>query len=223
MAGAAGTRGTGAGTDMRALSAPKRERSGRASDDAARGLDDRALVARARAGDDGAFDQLVRRHFERVYALLFRMIGNHEDAEDLAQECFARAHRALPHFRGDAKLTTWLHRIALHIARDHRRASLRRSDALRPGGDAEVVEAREGHGPEEVAALSELSVGVRAGLDRLPWRLRAALVLRTLEDKEYEEVAETLGITVGTARVHVMKARRLLLRFLAPWTERRTP
>ena len=174
------------------------------------------LLERAREGDRGAFDGLVRLHFARVYALLFRMVGNHEDAEDLAQECFVKAQCSLRWFRGEAAFSTWLYRIALSTSRDHFRASGRRARSESLVDESTAPPSRAG-GPREEVARHELMAGLRSSLERLPHRLRAALVMRTHEEMEYEEVAEVLGITVGTARTHVMKARRLLERWMKPW------
>ncbi len=174
------------------------------------------LLERARQGDLDAFDSLVRLHFARTYTLLFRMIGNHEDAEDLAQECFLRAHGSLRWFRGEASFSTWLYRIALHLSRDHFR---KRARSERPLLEAEDNEPQSpGQGPAEESARRELALGLRACLERLPHKLRAALVLRTQEGLEYDEIAEVLSVTPQTARVHVMKARRRLERWLEPWT-----
>lgn len=185
------------------------------------GPSDEALVALARGGDSAAFDELVRRHFARLHALLFRLVGNHEDAEDLAQECFVRCHRAMAWFRGDGAFTTWLYRIALHASRDHLRASGRRASAL-PRIDAKRDAdelGRESADASQDAARRELVAGLQRALERLPHRLRAAFVLRTFEALEYRDVARVLGITSITARVHVMKARRLLARWLEPWID----
>ncbi len=178
------------------------------------------LLDRAREGDLDAFDALVRLHFARVHALLFRMIGNHEDAEDLAQECFVKAQRSLAWYRGDAAFSTWLYRIALSLSRDHFR-SKGRGAASQPLEDENVAAPERGRTPEDEAAQRELLGGLRRGLARLPHRLRAALVMRTQEGMEYQEIAQILGITQGTARVHVMKARRLLERWMKPWIEGR--
>src|SRR5262245_870084 len=91
---------------------------------------EQALIRRARGGERGAFDALVRIHFAAVYAFLHRMIKSHEDAEDLAQECFVRAWRSLPHYRGESAFSTWLLRIALHLSHDHHRGKLRRASVV---------------------------------------------------------------------------------------------
>ena len=179
-----------------------------------------ALVERASAGDQAAFDELVRRHFARVYGLLFRLVGNHEDAEDLAQESFVRAHRSLALFRGQSSFATWVWRIALHLAQDHHR---RRGVGPVVGpleGDEFVRAGARTHGPSEEVAGRELKAGLERALERLPERLRSALVLRVFEGLEYEQVARITGVTQQTARTHVMKARRQLARWLEPWLDR---
>jgi RNA polymerase sigma-70 factor, ECF subfamily len=182
-------------------------------------VQEQALIRLAQDGDPRAFDQLVRTHFQPVYALLYRLLGNHEDAEDLAQECFVRAHRSLGFYRGEAAFSTWLHRIAVHLAADHRRAQGRRlsRQPLEPlTGEHPVPAARTG-GPEEQSSRRELTLQVAIALQRLPVRLRVALVLRVLEGREYEELARITGVQPATARTQVMQARRLLLGWLAPW------
>lgn len=173
-------------------------------------------IERAKAGDLDAFDDLVRLHFGRVYALLFRMIGNHEDAEDLAQECFIKAQKSLNWFRGDAAFSTWLYRIAVHQSRDHFRRSQR---APRVTPVIEEADAPSPHqGPVDESTRREFSAGLRASLERLPHKLRAALVMRTQEGMDYEHIAEVLEVNPQTARVHVMKARRTLERLMRPFT-----
>lgn len=179
---------------------------------------DDELVAAARAGRSAAFDQLARRHFARVHALLFRLVGNHEDAEDLAQECFVKAHRSLGWYRSDCSFATWLYRIAVHLSRDHYRKRSRRGP-IASIEDAQLAPPARGGGPRQRAQELEFQGVLRDALDALPHRLRTALVLRTLEGLEYDAIAEVLDIRPGTARVHVMKARRQLARLLRGWTE----
>lgn len=169
----------------------------------------------ARAGDRDAFDGLIREHFRAIYSLLFRAVGNHEDAEDLAQECFVRAWSSLHFYRGDTPFLGWLRRIATHLARDHHRRRGRRGvpqgldDSVEPsGGSSEPVEA---------LGQRELVAGLGRAIERLPDSLRSALVLRVLEGLEYRDVADAAGVNEGTARTQVMKARRMLMRWLRPW------
>jgi RNA polymerase sigma-70 factor (ECF subfamily) len=178
---------------------------------------EQALVRRARAGDREAFDDLVRLHFGRVYALLFRMLQNHEDAEDLAQESFVRAYRALPSYRDEAAFSTWVGRIGVHLAVEHHRRR-RSSYPLESGTDEDLWPAA----PAEVGAEAgnnELVGALSRALDRLPVRLRAAIVLRTLEERDYTDIGRMLGVRPTTARTHVMQARKLLVRWLAPWID----
>jgi len=172
------------------------------------------LLARARAGDRQAYGALVELHFTRVYSLLHRTTGNHEDAEDLAQEAFVRAWAALARFREQSSFSTWIARIALHLATDHARArALRRSTPL---GEHEPADAGAPSGLAR-AGEAELAAAAARALDALPPRLRLALVLRVLEAREYGEVAELTGVRPATARTQVMQARALLARALARW------
>jgi len=184
--------------------------------------DEKRLIERARRGDRQAFDQLVREHYPRVHATAFRLLGNHEDAEDLAQECFVRAHRGLESYRGEAGLSAWLRRIVVHLARDRYRRRGRRpdmqslSDVLGP-----VADRRSTREPVHELKQHELSLLVAEAVGRLPDHLRIALVLRTREGLSYDEIAESSGVTPATARTQVMKARRALLRTLEPYLERK--
>jgi len=176
-------------------------------------VDERALLERARAGDGQAFDLLVRAHFPRVYAIAFRLAGNHEDAEDLAQEAFVRAHRGLALYRGESSFSTWIYRIAVHLARDRFRRAGRR-----PGVELLVADELSGAGgPAEDLDGRELRRVIVDAIGRLPERLRTALVLRALEGLDYEDVAAATGVTPDTARTHVMQARRALARWLKPF------
>jgi len=181
-------------------------------------VNDLQLVAEARAGDQAAFDALARKHFARVHALLFRLVGNHEDAEDLTQECFVKAHRSLAWYRSDCSFWTWLYRIAVHLSRDHYRKRSRRGP-MTSLSEMQSAPPSRGESPREDVVHLEFQTVLRDALDALPHRLRTALVLRTLEGLEYEAIADVLGIQPGTARVHVMKARKQLARLLRPWHE----
>jgi RNA polymerase sigma-70 factor (ECF subfamily) len=173
---------------------------------------EQALIRRARSGDRGAFDALVRSHFTHVYAFLHRMIRSHEDAEDLAQECFVRAWRSLPHYREQSAFSTWLLRIARHLAHDHHRAGGRRPRIapFEQAGEQAKAHAQPGSSPADALQRREVVREIADALQRLPERLRAAIVLRTIEGREYDEVAEILGVKPATARMLVMQARRAL-------------
>ena len=173
-------------------------------------------VRRACAGDRAAFEELCRGHLPRIYRVLFRLTGNHEDAEDLCQECFVRAWRALDVYRAEAAFGAWLERIAVHLARDHHRARVRRGPAVTL---SEEPPARQAGGAE--VARRELQAQLLESLERLPERQRLAIVLRALEGRAYGDVASAVGVTPATARTLVMKARRRLMRALEPWLARR--
>lgn len=179
------------------------------------------LIDAARRGDRSAFDDLVRRHFRKVYAIAFRLAGNHEDAEDLAQECFVRAHGALELYRAEAAFTTWLSRIVVHLARDRRRYVSRRPRTVDVEGLGDARTPETNVRPEREASRRELIAFVDDALRSLPPALSDALVLRVLQGLEYDEVAAITGVRPGTVRTQVMKARKLLVSRLAPWIERR--
>tara|TARA_R110002126_G_scaffold12416_1_gene53954 strand:- start:8293 stop:8886 length:594 start_codon:yes stop_codon:yes gene_type:complete len=181
-------------------------------------LQEATLVREARDGDRAAFDRLVRAHFGGVYGVLFRMVGNHEDAEDLAQETFVRAWRGLDGFRDEAPLRPWLTRIAVRLAMDHFRARGRGTAVVQLEGLTEMP-AMLGGQPATHVSQREFEAAVSRAVDHLPPRLRAALVLRVLEGREYDEVAEALELRPNTVRALVVKARRLLWRHLAPFLE----
>jgi RNA polymerase sigma-70 factor (ECF subfamily) len=171
------------------------------------------LVRRARTGDRTAFDALVRLHFERVYTLMFRMTKNHEDAEDLAQEAFVRAWGALAGYREEAAFSTWVQRIGVHLAIAHQKRRGRR------GLESTIEEAEVAVEDRDTGGRGELILALSRALDELPPRLRAAIVLRSLEEREYDDMAKILGVRPATARTHVMQARKLIMRWLAPWFE----
>lgn len=173
-------------------------------------------VEAARSGEGEAFEALVREHYPRIYAAAFRLVGNHEDAEDLAQDCFVRAHGALRWYRGQGSFAGWLRRILVHLVHDRFRAAGARPE-MEAGLDPAALDehgartAPPGRGGEEL--VRQLGEALR----RLPAHLRIPLVLRTLEGLDYGAIAAATGVTAATARTQVMKARRALRRLLAPY------
>jgi RNA polymerase sigma-70 factor, ECF subfamily len=162
---------------------------------------DRELVSRAVAGDRFAFAELVRRHERRVYNLAFRMLGREEDARDATQDAFMTALRKLSSFRGDAAFTTWMHRVTVNACYDILRKRKREPVQELP----EEVQA----GPEhpDHAETTALSVDVRRALLAVPFEFRAPLVLHDVQDLAYEEIAEILGVPVGTVKSRIHRAR----------------
>jgi len=164
---------------------------------AARGAEDAdsALVARAQRGERAAFDQLYLRHRDQVYTLCLNLCGNREEAQDLLQETFLRAYRALPRFRGRSLFATWLHRIAVNLCRDAARRQRREqnSSALPPVSLA-----------AKPAAIDQ----VRAALVRLRPHHRVVLVLRYLQSLTYQEIAELLNWPLPRVKVTLHRAKR---------------
>jgi RNA polymerase sigma-70 factor (ECF subfamily) len=163
------------------------------------------LVARLRTGDLRAFEELVIAYQHRVFGVALRMLGTRAEAEEIAQETFLRAHRALPEFRGEARLGTWLYAIASRLclnrlaAPDHR---------LVRGAD-DALAAAPAHEPDAAATLerSELDAALRDAIAALPEERRIVVILRDLEGLSYDEIAEALALEPGTVRSRLHRAR----------------
>lgn len=173
--------------------------------------DEGELVRRARAGDRAAFDRLVALHLPQVWATVWRVLRHREDTEDVVQEVFVTAHRAILDFRGDSKLSTWLHRIAVTRALNH---VDRAEEKLKRASDPIEVEAMDGpvSAATPLAALEakELMQRLADCLKRLPAAWRAVLALREAEENSYERIAETLRVEIGTVRSRLARARASL-------------
>ncbi|MBL8048220.1 MAG: sigma-70 family RNA polymerase sigma factor [Chthonomonas sp.] len=182
---------------------------------------DQELVRRAKAGDYSAFEQLFVRHRQLVYRFAYQMAPRQDDAEDIVQEVFVRAYQNLSRYRDEAKFTTWLLRIATNLATDKARMTQRRSN----------LEQKEAKG-----ALEWMTVGntedandnlegeyqvqaLRKALAALPVHHRSVIVLRDLEGREYSEIAEMLGCSIGGAKLRVLRARRALKERMIPLME----
>jgi RNA polymerase sigma-70 factor (ECF subfamily) len=186
---------------------------------------DEALVARARSGDRGAFDRIVESHLAAVWRVVWRILRHREDTEDVVQEVFLAAYQALPGFRGESRLSTWLHRIAVTRALNHldrseekvRRASRaldEGADRLPEGASGDGVAPDTEHAPSPLQELEagELLRRLDECLARLPAAWRAVLVLRDMEAASYEEIARMVGIALGTVRSRLARARIALRR-----------
>jgi len=181
---------------------------------ATHGGDERDLARRAQRGDREAYEDLVRLHYARALATARHLLGNREDAEDLVQEAFVRAHRGLASFRAEGSFAGWLRRIVVHLARDRFRAGGREPRRTPLSAAAAVPASGD---PGATLRRQELTRVVDAALRSLPDPLRVALVLRSLDGLGYDEIAEALGVTPATARTQVMKARRTLTARLEPY------
>ena len=177
-------------------------------------VDVKTLVSRAQSGDSEAFEQLVLIYQDRLYGLCYRMAGNHADAQDLAQEAFVRAYRALKNFRREADFGTYLHRIAVNLwislrQRNHNELSLD-DPVMTEEGELPRQVADSGNQPEDVIEEAEFQGLVREALSRLGREHRAVLVLREMEALSYEEIAATLGVAPGTVKSRLSRAREAL-------------
>jgi RNA polymerase sigma-70 factor (ECF subfamily) len=164
--------------------------------------DDAVLVAAAAAGSSAAFDQLVTRHRRAVYQLCYRFVNHHEDAADLTQDTFVRAWKALASFRGQARFSTWLHRIAVNVCLNK---VATRSPIAEPI-DAEALEDRRQPRPGDALLADERAAQVRAAVAALPPRQREALILRTYHELSHQQVAEIVGTSVGAVKANVFHA-----------------
>jgi RNA polymerase sigma-70 factor (ECF subfamily) len=172
--------------------------------------EDADLVARAKGGDRRAFDELVERHLPRVWRVVYRVLRHREDTEDVVQEVFVTAHRSLRDFRGDAKLSTWLHRIAVTRALNH---AERAAEKVRRGSEPidEIAEpASTAPTPLHALEAKELRRRLADCLEKVPEAWRAVLALRDAEQMAYEEIAAVLGLALGTVRSRLARARALL-------------
>jgi len=174
---------------------------------------DGELVARWQAGDQSAFEQLIRRHERRVFGLLMRMLGNREDAEDVAQEAFLSLHRHGHRFRHQARFSTFVFRVAANAALNRRR-TLGRKNArirqlkLRQEAGSDLPSAP--RDPESMAAGAQIQAQVQEALLRLPDDLRMATVLYDIEGLSYREIATVLKIPEGTVKSRIHRARSAL-------------
>jgi len=182
---------------------------------------DQELVRRAQRGDSTAFDALVRKYQHRIIGLIGRYIPDWSECQDVAQETFLRAYRALGSFRGDAQFYTWLHRIAVNTAKNHLVAQNRRppTDDI-DVGDAEQfdtgIRLRNNDTPEHELLRQEIERTVMRVVDALPEELRSAISLREVEGLSYGEIAARMGCPIGTVRSRIFRAREAIDTELKP-------
>jgi RNA polymerase sigma-70 factor (ECF subfamily) len=181
---------------------------------------DLGLVQRVQGGDRGAFDLLVLKYQHKVVKLVQRYVRDPSDAEDVAQDAFIKAYKALPRFRGDSAFYTWLYRIAINTAKNAL-ASRKRSpvslDREYDNGDESqdvVSRLRDPETPEGLALTEEIRNTVNAAIESLPHDLRTAIVLRELEGMSYEEISQSMDCPVGTVRSRIFRAREAIDRQL---------
>jgi RNA polymerase sigma-70 factor, ECF subfamily len=190
---------------------------------------DLMLVERTVAGDQKAFELLVLKYQRRIERLIGRMVRDTDLVEDIAQETFIRAYRALAQFRGEAQFYTWLYRIAVNTAKkalvDLKRDPTVSESTLRGGGDDEDEtsavenELTTAESPETVLAAKEIAAAVNSAMEALPEELRQAVTLREIEGLSYEEIAEVMNCPIGTVRSRIFRAREAISAKVKPMLE----
>lgn len=186
---------------------------------------DQQLVERVQRGDKHAFDLLVTKYQRKLGRLISRFVRDPAEAEDVTQEAFIKAYRALPGFRGDSAFYTWLYRIGINTAKNHLLATKRRAPTSTPF-DAEEAESfdeagllREVSTPENELMSKQVVSVVQATLHELPEDLRSALTLREIEGLSYEEIASVMNCPIGTVRSRIFRAREAVAEKLRPLLE----
>lgn len=188
-------------------------------------MEDRALVRRAQQGDLEAYDTLVRRYQERIYATLYHMTSSHEDASDLAQESFVKAFRALPSFKGDSSFFTWLYRIAVNKAINFRKLKKNKAQMslndldFTAEHDPAIVELISEKTPRRDASLAELQQHLNEALQELSEVHRLVVTLHDIQGLSHEEISKILDCNVGTVRSRLFYARQQLQALLAGYLQ----
>jgi RNA polymerase sigma-70 factor (ECF subfamily) len=179
---------------------------------------DRILIERFRNGDAGAFDEMITRHWDRIYAMVHQLLRNQQDAEEVTQDAFIRAHRGLANFRGDSSFSTWLYQIATNLARNRywywwRRKRDRTISFDQPVGGEDndtplsEVFASEAETPGDLTVTQELVDRIAVGMGKLGAKHREVLILRNVKNLSYEEISVILGVSVGTVKSRIARAR----------------
>ena len=182
---------------------------------------DQELVRRVQRGDSAAFDVLVRKYQHRIIGLIGRYISDWSECQDVAQDTFIRAYRAMANFRGDAQFYTWLHRIAVNTAKNHLVAQNRRppTDDIEVG-DAEQfdtgIRLRDTDTPERELMRQQVEQTVMRVVEGLPEDLRVAITLREVDGLSYDEIAQRMGCPIGTVRSRIFRAREAIDAELRP-------
>lgn len=178
------------------------------------GQDDRALIRACLRGRKEAFGELMRRYQDQLYNVVFRMLDNAEDANDVVQDSFLNAYQSLRKFQGDAKFSTWLYRIAVNSAITHRRKQKQPRSLLDANGRLEATDRSEEGQPGKVMERNERERIVHDALSRVSPEFRIVLILKELDGQKYEEIAEVLQVPIGTVRSRLHRARMELREIL---------
>lgn len=181
---------------------------------------DQLLVERVQQGDRRAFDLLVLRYQQRIIKLIMRYVHDSAEAQDVAQEAFIKAYRALPAFRGDSAFYTWMYRIAINTAKNYLVSLQRRPvdydlDLQNPENYEVNARLKDEETPEGIALQEELRQTVERTIASLPEELRTAIMLREIDGLSYEEIAQAMDCPVGTVRSRIFRAREAIDRSIA--------
>jgi RNA polymerase sigma-70 factor (ECF subfamily) len=188
---------------------------------------DRQLVERAQRGDKRAFELLVEKYQRKLARLLSRFIRDPAEVEDVTQEAFIKAYRALPAFRGDSAFYTWLYRIGINTAKNYLMAMGRRAptstevEAEEAEGFEEGEQLRDINTPESVLLSNEIAETVNSTIEQLPEELRTAIQLREIEGMSYEDIAQVMNCPIGTVRSRIFRAREAIAEQLRPLLDTR--
>ena len=188
---------------------------------------DRQLVMRAQRGDKRAFELLVEKYQRKLGRLLARFIRDPAEVEDVTQEAFIKAYRALPGFRGDSAFYTWLYRIGINTAKNYLMALGRRAptstevEAEDAEGFEDGEQLRDINTPESLLLSKEIAQTVNATIDELPEELRTAIQLREIEGMSYEDIARIMDCPIGTVRSRIFRAREAIAERLRPLLDTR--
>jgi RNA polymerase sigma-70 factor, ECF subfamily len=181
---------------------------------------DRLLVDRFKGGDEAAFNEMVSRYWDRIYGMVHQLLRNQQDAEEVTQDAFIRAHRALANFRGESAFSTWLYQIATNLARNRywywwRRKRDKTVSFDQPVSDDNAtplseVFSTEMATPGDITVTQELVDHIAIGMEKISAKHREILILRNIKNMAYEDIAEVLNISVGTVKSRIARARESL-------------
>jgi len=183
--------------------------------------EDLAVITRFKKGDSSAFEEIILKYQDKIFNLCRHMLGNPDDAQDAAQDVFLKAYQALSKFQPEASLYTWLYRIATNTCIDYRRKPVFESLFGHTEEGEKLIHDRpsDSPSPEKLVQSKQIDTALQKGLGKLSPKLRAIIVLKEIEDLSYEEIAETLDISMGTVKSRIARAREELQKTMKNFRE----